>query len=57
MKYLVQWIKKELNPEKQVSSITTNSEYFYIHNAKIRISDHLRSDDNNLQIIVVIDLL
>lgn len=57
MKYLVQWIKKELNPEKQVSSITTNSEYFYIHNAKIRISDHLGRDDNDLQIIVVKDLL
>lgn len=57
MKYLVQWIKKELNPENQVSSITTNSEYFYIHNAKIRISDHLGRDDNDLQIIVVKDLL
>lgn len=57
MKYLLQWIKRELNPEKHISSVSTNSEYFYVHNVKIRISDHLGKNDNDLQVIIVKNLL
>lgn len=61
MKYLINWVIKELHPSDVTNSKTTNSVYFsFFDNIQIRISDHLgkASDDkdNNLQIIISKDL-
>lgn len=57
MNYLINWIKKELNPENHISSKSTSSEYFYFYGAKIRLSDHMTGhNDNDLEIIRVMDL-
>lgn len=57
MKYLMNWIEKELNPEKHISSKTTSSEYYYFYGAKVRLSDHMTGhEDNDLEIICVRDL-
>lgn len=57
MNYLINWIKKELNPENHISSKSTSSEYFYFYGAKIRLSDHMTGhNDNDLEIIRVLDL-
>lgn len=57
MKYLINWIEKEMHPEQHISSKSTSSEYFYFYGKKIRISDHLGDHkDNDLEIICVHDL-
>lgn len=58
MKYLINWIEKEMHPEQHISSKSTSSEYFYFYGKKIRLSDHLTGDhkDNDLEIICVHDL-
>lgn len=54
MKYICNWIKKELKPTNIQNSLTTNSVYYYINNVNIRISDHIsEKDENDFQIIVV----
>ena len=57
MKYLLNWIEKELNPERHVSSKTTSSEYYYFYGAKVRFADHISDrNDSDLEIILVKDL-
>lgn len=57
MKYLLNWVKKELNPERHISSKTTSSEYYYFYGAKIRFADHLSDrNDSELEVILVKDL-
>lgn len=58
MKYLINWIEKEMHPDQHISSKSTSSEYFYFYGKKIRLSDHLNGDhkDNDLEIICVHDL-
>lgn len=58
MKYLLNWIEKELNPERHVSSKTTSSEYYYFYGAKVRFADHISDrNDSDLEIILVKDLI
>lgn len=58
MKYLVNWIEKEMHPDQHISSKSTSSEYFYFYGKKVRLSDHLNGEhkDNDLEIICVHDL-
>lgn len=58
MKYLINWIEKEMHPDQHISSKSTTSEYFYFYGKKIRLSDHLNGEhkDNDLEIICVHDL-
>lgn len=58
MKYLLNWIEKELNPEQHISSKTTSSEYFYFYGAKVRFADHISDrNDSALEVILVKDLV